>query len=121
MPQIDCSEEEWLDLYIVQIQFPDWTMELNHAYLETLHTLSRIHGDENIAHEQVCKSLKNGRNPSNRRGNYPPEVINNAILTNNAGKSLQKEIGKILKHKEEVQCKSLEMKETDCYTSNQEY
>ncbi len=110
MPQIDCSEEEWLDLYIVQIQFPDWTMELNHAYLEALHSLSRILGDAESAHEQVCKALKNGRNPSNRRGNYPPEVINNPILTNNIGKALQKEIGKILKHQEEVQRMPIEIK-----------
>lgn len=110
MPQIDCSEEEWLDLYIVQIQFPDWTMELNHAYLEALHSLSRTLGDAESAHEQACKALKNSRNPSNRRRNYPPEIINNPILTNNIGRALQREIRKILKHQEEVQRRPMEIK-----------
>ncbi|HDZ39100.1 MAG TPA: hypothetical protein ENH62_12565 [Marinobacter sp.] len=110
MPQIDCSEEEWLDLYIVQIQFPDWTMELNHAYLEALHSLSRIFGDAESAHEQVCKTLKNGRNPSNRRGNYPPEIINNPILKNNRGRALQRKISAILKHQEDVQLRPLVIK-----------
>ncbi|WP_156799286.1 hypothetical protein [Oceanicola granulosus] len=51
------EEDEWLTLYLTQLQFPEWSIELHFAYWETRDKLSKDIAEDDV-HAQTCKHLK---------------------------------------------------------------